>query len=65
MDAAEDRSQVAEEMGHDQAIKANFDLPEAPRALGHELPLANAPVAAHRMRGETIFGNLMDFNKIV
>ena len=61
MDAAEDRRYL--DTDHlPEGI--SFDLPEAPRALGHELPLRNAPVAAHLMRGETVFGKLADFNKI-
>ncbi|WP_455209884.1 GspE/PulE family protein [Kaarinaea lacus] len=60
MDAAENRHFAPEHAP--EGIQ--FDLPEAPRALGHELPLRNAPVAAHLMRGETVFGNLADFNNI-
>ena len=60
MDAAEDRNYQSE-------IKIStdnrFDLPAAPSTLGHELPLSNAPVAAHLMRGDTVFGKLVDFNK--
>jgi len=60
MDAAEDRHQL-----NDKPVPPakHLDLPEMPRALGHELPLANAPVAAHLMRGDTIYGKLLDFNK--
>ena len=60
MDAAEDRHFIAEEPTHQSS---RFDLPEAPHSLGHELPLVDAPVAAHLMRGDTVFGSLEDFNK--
>lgn len=61
MNTAEDRTQLHT---NSSFPAMGFDLPEAPRALGHELPLANAPVAAHLMRGETVFGKLADFNTI-
>ncbi|MGD8595341.1 MAG: GspE/PulE family protein [Gammaproteobacteria bacterium] len=61
MNTAEDRHHFPTEFPP-QGV--SFDLPEAPRALGHELPLRNAPVAAHLMRGETVFGKLADFNNI-
>ncbi|MCG6968592.1 MAG: GspE/PulE family protein, partial [Gammaproteobacteria bacterium] len=41
-----------------------LDLPQAPRSLGHELPLGNSPVVAHLMRGDPVFGKLVDFNDI-
>ena len=61
MDAAENRHHFSIESIPESM---RFDLPEAPRALGHELPLRNAPVAAHLMRGDTVFGKLADFNNI-
>lgn len=59
MDAAEQRNDLENEI-----YQQSFDFPEAPRSLGHELPLIEAPVAVHRMRGDTVFGKLTDFNKV-